>query len=74
MSYLAYKLMNERWVQLLRLGRLVYLFDRPADGWSISNLWVSFNCRRRNHPNGPIYFNPSGWEPDMSCQDCGDEL
>lgn len=36
--------------------------------------WVAFWCRLKTHPCGVIYYNPSGFEPDMHCQDCGDEL
>lgn len=31
-------------------------------------------CRIKGHPRGPIYYNVNGFEPDMSCKDCGDEV
>lgn len=31
-------------------------------------------CRIKGHPNGEIYYNPGGSEPDHRCQDCGEEL
>lgn len=31
-------------------------------------------CRLKGHPNGPIYYTTSGFEPDMRCKDCYDEL
>jgi hypothetical protein len=31
-------------------------------------------CRIKNHPNGPIYYNAHGLEPDMRCKDCGEDL
>jgi len=30
-------------------------------------------CRIRFHSCGPIYYS-SGFEPNMSCENCGDEL
>lgn len=51
-----------------------YLLSKPADGWSLVNLWTSFNCRRRSHPAGPIYFNAGGLEPNMTCRGCGDDI
>ena len=33
-----------------------------------------FNCRRKGHPCGVVYFNSTGLEPDMRCKDCGDDL
>lgn len=36
---------------------------------SFRNLW----CRIRNHPNGVVWYN-MGWEPDMHCKDCGEDL
>lgn len=36
--------------------------------------WKHFLCRIRNHPNGPIYYNPIGTEPDYRCIDCGEHL
>lgn len=31
-------------------------------------------CRMRGHPNGEIYYNPGGFEPDHRCKDCGEEI
>jgi hypothetical protein len=36
--------------------------------------WTAFWCRLRGHPDGPVWFNCGGLEPDMSCHNCGDEL
>lgn len=36
----------------------------------LRNLW----CRIRNHPNGVVWYNVSGLEPDMHCKDCGEDL
>lgn len=31
-------------------------------------------CRAKGHPGGVVFYNPSGWEPDMHCLNCGDDL
>ena len=31
-------------------------------------------CRARGHPNGVVWYNFCGSEPDMHCKDCGDNL
>lgn len=42
--------------------------------------WRTVGCRRRGHcnklgePYGVIFYNPNGWEPDMTCLNCGDDL
>jgi len=38
--------------------------------WRIKVIW----CRAKGHPKGVVYFNPGGWEPDMRCKECGDDL
>jgi hypothetical protein len=35
--------------------------------------WLSL-CRIKGHKQGPIWHNVSGYEPDMSCRNCGDNL
>lgn len=51
-----------------------YLFSdlKWADGrfHKLQIIW----CRIKGHPNGPVWYNYSGLEPDTSCKDCGDEL
>ena len=44
-----------------------YLFSKP---FSLRRFW----CRVRNHPNGAIWCDPIGVEPDMRCVDCGEYL
>jgi hypothetical protein len=39
--------------------------------------WLGFKvlfCRIKGHPNGPIYFNPGGLEPNWKCKDCGEDI
>jgi hypothetical protein len=31
-------------------------------------------CRMKGHPNGTIYYNPGGWEPDDRCKDCYEHI
>lgn len=31
-------------------------------------------CRLRGHPEGEIYYNPGGDEPDHRCKNCGEEI
>jgi hypothetical protein len=45
----------------------VYIFSKPF------NL-TKMICRIKGHPNGPIFYNPNGLEPDGRCIDCGDEI
>jgi hypothetical protein len=55
------------WWNYLITGRC-YPKDKPVIGWR------QFWCRLRGHPCGPIWYNPGGLEPDMSCKNCGDQL
>jgi hypothetical protein len=31
-------------------------------------------CRMKGHPAGPVWFTSTGTEPDMTCNNCGDDL
>lgn len=50
-----------------------YVFARPAYrsdcGWVVV-IW----CRIKGHPGGVVFYNPNGYEPDMTCNTCGDDL
>jgi hypothetical protein len=48
-----------------------YLFapKDPEVSW-----FVTIMCRYNGHPAGPIWYNPSGDEPDYTCRCCGDDL
>jgi len=49
-----------------------YLFEkrnRKYASWP-TTIW----CRIRNHPEGVWWYNPNGFEPDMRCKNCGDDL
>lgn len=54
-----------------------YVFEKPRYGWREYTLRENLStiyCRMRGHPCGPVYYNSTGYEPDMSCKNCGDEL
>ena len=36
--------------------------------------WFHLWCRAKGHPNGMIWINMGGEEPDTHCVDCGEEL
>lgn len=50
-----------------------YLFS-PFDDKKYCSWWKHIWCRMNGHPSGPWYYNANGFEPDMRCKDCGDEL
>jgi len=60
--------------------RFLWFFTK--DYWSYllarKSNWVSWPtvlwCRFRNHPEGIVYYNPGGLEPDYHCRNCGDDL
>lgn len=31
-------------------------------------------CRWKGHPYGVVWYNPNGYEPDMHCLNCYDDL
>ena len=51
--------------------------DRPL-GRGGESKWLDYcrriYCRYKGHPNGQVYYNPNGYEPDYHCKDCGDEI
>lgn len=51
----------------LRIAWWKFLLARPFS-------FRAFFCRMRGHPYGVVWFNPSGFEPDMTCRNCGDDL
>jgi len=66
-------------LRLLNIYFYQYLFakaDNPK--WSSNNriidFWNRLKCRINRHPCGCIFYNPSGYEPDGRCINCGDEI
>jgi len=54
-----------------------YIFHRPMRSryndewhWKLRLIW----CRMRNHPAGVVWYNPNGYEPDMTCKNCGEDI
>jgi hypothetical protein len=57
-----------RWFSYLSLDFYIdYVFYKKPE--SMMNLV----CRMKGHPNGVGYYT-SGFEPDMTCKDCGEDL
>ncbi|MCK9597315.1 hypothetical protein M0R19_09090 [Candidatus Pacearchaeota archaeon] len=50
-----------------------YLFSK-ADDPTYTTWYRRLWCRINRHPCGSWYFNPSGYEPDYTCKNCGDQL
>jgi len=48
-------------------GYYKYLFEIP---FTIRALF----CRMDGHKCGVVWYNPNGYEPDMTCKNCGDDL
>ena len=46
----------------------------PRKDKGYSSFFRTIICRWRGHPCGPIWFNPGGDEPDMTCRNCGDDI
>lgn len=46
------------------------IFLKHGDGWKqvFQVIW----CRMRNHPYDIVFYS-SGYEPDTTCKNCGDE-
>ncbi len=56
-----------------------YLFQMPQDlTFTSENPLINYinviACRMRNHPEGVYWYNPTGFEPDMHCKGCFDDL
>jgi len=56
------------------LGWYKYLFEKKSTYYYNVPWEVVILCRIKNHPCGPVYYNPCGTEPDNHCINCGDEL
>lgn len=64
-------LWDKKWRSYL-LGRVGWrhCLEGPKPWVRIQAVW----CRLRGHPDGVWWVNPSGYEPDMHCRNCGDDL
>ena len=51
-----------------------YLFARRG-AWGSEVSWLTvIICRLKGHPHPVVWYNGSGYEPDMTCWNCGDDL
>ncbi len=54
-----------------------YLFEYVPIGHKYGKKFPSLRaiiCRAKGHPEGIVFYNPTGIEPDTSCKNCGDDL
>ena len=51
-----------------------YLLYEPVDYKKTPPTWEQVWCRVKGHPNGPIFYDLSGTEPNWKCSDCGEYL
>jgi hypothetical protein len=58
------------------MSRFTRWFTRPWWSYLLTGCkgWGHFWCRVRGHPSGVWWHNPGGYEPDMRCKDCGENL
>ena len=40
----------------------------------VGNYIARCRCRATNHPAGVHFYNAGGYEPDMTCKGCGEDL
>ncbi len=45
-----------------------YILEKPLGERPIKRI----ACRVKGHPNGEVFYNVGGLEPDHHCKDCGD--
>jgi hypothetical protein len=80
----------ENWINIPAWGEIRYLFQgwnakekKYTWQWNPKWVWIQLTdetkgrrllCRIRNHPEGEIYWNPGGDEPDHRCQTCGESI
>jgi hypothetical protein len=78
------------WINIPEWGEIRYLFQKYDQkkkdyvwDWNPRWVWVQLTdetkgrrllCRIRKHPEGEIYWNPGGDEPDPRCQTCGESI
>jgi hypothetical protein len=51
-----------------------YIFEKSPYRYNDVPRWTVWWCRMRGHPAGPVWYNPRGLEPDMTCKNCGDDI
>jgi hypothetical protein len=48
-----------------------YLFAKKSSDYNWFEVLI---CRLRKHSCGVWWYNPTGYDPDMTCKGCGDDL
>ena len=47
----------------------------PTNKYYRDQSWArAILCRLRGHPEGQVYYNPLGTEPNTHCRICGDDI
>lgn len=54
-----------------KIDFLKYMFEKKSPD---VNWFTVVCCRIKGHPNGVVWYNFNGLEPDMTCKGCGDNL
>jgi hypothetical protein len=72
------------WVNWPTWGEWRYLFTNWKGEWTgFKWAWIRLTeetkgerliCRIKGHPEGEVYYNPGGLEPDHRCKTCGEEI
>lgn len=47
---------------------------RRREPTSTAAWWRTVICRAKGHPEGEVFYNAGGLEPDHSCRGCGDVI
>jgi hypothetical protein len=63
-----------KWLSLQWYLYLIDFSDRQFASWNLKEKLECFMCRIKGHPKGVVFYNMSGFEPDMSCKTCGEDL
>lgn len=71
MSKSVFERLYGLWLLLTDRELWAYILSPPAED---TRRWTAIWCRWRGHPNGVYYYNPGGFEPDMHCKGCHDDL
>lgn len=66
------KINNVHIFEYFTLGFWQYVFSRQYHGGERPSLLMIW-CRFVGHP-GVVFYNTSGYEPDMRCKRCGEDL
>lgn len=58
-------------MNIFNLNFWKYLLKKKSKDYS----WFEvIKCRYQGHERGVVWYNTHGYEPDMTCKGCGDDL